>query len=186
MVLLSGLRKLLTWRPSRRRDVLRYVRGYAVEWNTRYPCGEFGEQKDRQFTFLPGSFDKCLARCPDIFLSRDLDHQTVYARTSDCTLQLEADNFGLLADIELLDTPHNWELCRMIDAGKIRGWSHYAKPMVSRFLKADENGVRVFEYSAADLSELTLVIAKRPRAMTRKTPIFLAGGPGTTESADVL
>lgn len=185
-MLSAAARKLFSWRPSRKRDVLRYVKGYAVEWGTRYPTGEYGNQWDRQFTFLPGAFDACLSRCPDIPLTQDLDGQTIFARTGDGTLQLDSDNFGLLADIELLDTPENRELCRMIDAGQIRGWSHFAKPMVGRLGKADESGVRVFTHQAAELTELTLVVNKVPRAKSRKSPIFLCGGPGTMEAADVL
>lgn len=186
MFLFNGLRKLMTWQPSRKRDVLRYVRGYAVEWGTRYPFGPYGNQWDKQFTFLPGAFNACLSNCPDIALTKDLDGKTIFARTGDCTLDIQPDNFGLLVEAELLDTPENWELCRLIDANRIRGWSHYWRPTLGGFHKRDENGVELFEHHTAVLKELTLVVNKRPRAMYRKSPIFLCGGPGTTEAADVL
>lgn len=185
-MLFAAVRNLLSWRPARKRQVLRYVRGYAVEWGTRYPTGDYGNQWDRQFSFMPSAFDACLSRCPDIALTQDLDGKTIFARTGDCTLDIEADNFGLLVQAVLLDTPENRELCRMIDAGQIRGWSHYWRPTFGGCLKRDENGVQIFEHHTALLKELTFVVNKVPRAKERKTPIFLCGGPATMEAADVL
>jgi HK97 family phage prohead protease len=159
--------------------ILRTLRGYCKEWHYRYHRGLFINRlnENHQYSFLPGCYDRCLARKRDIPLTRDLDGKTVFARTGDNTLVLESDDFGLMAHVTLLDTPQNRELCDLIDAGKVRGWSQRSLPVFGGSRVTKENGVTLQEHRIADLTEVTLVVKKWPRAKTRKTPIFLFGGP---------
>lgn len=158
------------------RAVLRVVSGYAVEWGYRYPDGRFGNDFANLFTFLPGSFDACLARGGDIALTKDMDGEP-FARRSDGTLHIVSDETGLLVTATLLDTPRNRVLCRRIDDGKVKGWSHkfQAAPSWGRVRSID--GANLTEFFRAELSEVTLVIHKRPRQLVRATPVFLTGGP---------
>ena len=167
--------------------ILRVVSGYAVEWSYRYHGGKYIEKLDptQQFAFLPGCFDRCLSKSPDIALTQDLDGKTIFARTSDGTLLLEPDDVGLLVTAKLVDNPQNRELCRLIDRGRVRGWSHRTTPTFGdwRFSKVD--GVSLYEYRHTKLTEVTIVIRKFPRQKTRTTPIFLSGGPQKKVVANV-
>lgn len=167
--------------------ILRVIRGYAKEWHYRYHSGTYINQLDQsqQYSFLPGCYDKCLARKPDIPLTRDLDGKSVFARTGDGTLRLESDQIGLMVHAVLLDTPLNRELCELIDAGKVRGWSQRSEQFFGGFRIRKEDGVTLREHHTAGLKELTLVIGKWPRAKTRQTPIFLMGGPQAKGMAHV-
>lgn len=168
--------------------ILRTIHAYAIEWGYRYVAGKtWGSMTpNKQFSFLPGCFDKCLARRPDIPLTRDLDGKSIFARTGDNTLVLTSDDTGLLASVVLLDTPLNRELCQLIDDGKIRGWSHKAIPLFFGWRSVVEGDTHIDEHRDATLAEVTLVVRKWPRAKTRKTPIFLFGGPQPKGMAHVL
>ena len=153
--------------------MLRKIEGYAVEWGYYHFSGLYGDQRDKQFAFLPGCFDASIARAENIALTMDLDSRTIFAQTSDSTLQLTSDDVGLLASVTLMDSPQNRELCRLIDAGKVRGWSHRSRPQFLGWKTRRENGVTLEDHHRAELTELTLVVKKVPRQKTRKTPIFI-------------
>lgn len=167
--------------------ILRTVRGYAVEWSYVFHAGDDINRLDpnQQFTFLPGCLDKHLATNPDIPLTMDLDGKTIFARTGDGTLILEPDEHGLLVTAKLVDNPVNRKLCALIDSGKVRGWSHNTKPVFGdwRFSKVD--GVSRWTFHKMRLTEVTIVVRKHPRQRTRKTPIFLEGGPEAKEPTNV-
>ncbi|HUQ70680.1 MAG TPA: HK97 family phage prohead protease [Planctomycetaceae bacterium] len=157
-------------------QVLRVVRGHAIEWHGKYPDGLYGNDFANQFSFLPGAFDASLAGGGDIALTMDMDG-VPFARRSDGTLRITSDAVGLLVEADLRDNPRNHVLCNRIDAGKVKGWSHqfWAAPSWGRVRSV--KGVRLTEFHRADLLELTIVIRKRPRQRVRKTSIFLSGGP---------
>jgi len=157
--------------------VLRTISGYCVEWHHVYSSGLYAEDHANKFTFLPGSFNRCLSRGGDIKLTQDLDSVTIFASIADGTLRLVSDEVGLLVEADLLDSPVNRVLCQQIDAGKIRGWSHKFSPFMARCHRRTENGVKFTDYVHAELEELALVIRKVPRAKSRITPVFLSGGP---------
>lgn len=152
--------------------ILRQFSGYCCEWDSCFPSGTYGTDLTKQFRFLPGCFNAALASGKDIIFSRDLDG-VAYARTSDGTLQLESDETGLLATVTLTDTPANRELSRLIGNNRVRGWSFMAHPHIFGQRSRREGNTEFVDLSQVGLSEVCLVIHKRPRASTRRTPIFL-------------
>lgn len=152
--------------------VLRVVSGYAVEWGYRYPDGVYGNDFANQFAFRPGAFNASLARGGDIALTQDLNG-VPFARTGDSTLRITSDAVGLLVEADLLDNPLNRGLCNLIDAGRVKGWSHNFLARAGGYRIRDVDGVKLTEIHRAELLELTLVIKKRPRQRVRSTPIFL-------------
>lgn len=154
------------------RSILRTIRAYMIEWNGRYPDGQYGNDFANQFSFLPGAFDASLARGVDVVLSMDMDGRA-FSRTGDGTLRVSSDSVGLLVEADIRDG----ELIGLIDDGRIRGWSHKfaAVPSWGRVRSVD--GIQLTEFHRADLRELTAVVRKRPRQLVRATPVFLSGGP---------
>lgn len=152
--------------------VLREFSGYCCEWDSVFPGGTYGTDMTKQYRFLPGAFNAALASGKDIIFSRDLNG-FAHARTSDGTLRLESDETGLLASVTLLDTPENRELSRLVGNGKTRGWSFTAHPSIFGTRSRREGGTEFVDLSHVGLSQVCVVISKRPRALTRRTPIFL-------------
>lgn len=166
--------------------ILRTLHGYVLEWGCEYLPGPiFKPERNKPFTFREGCFDRCLARKPVIHLTKDMDSDFDFARTSDNTLTLVSDDVGLLAHVVLLDTPLNRSLCELIDAGKIRGWSHKAQPILGGMRVTRENGATFTEHLHANLLQVTLVHRKFPRARTRKTPIFFFCNPNPMGATNV-
>lgn len=167
--------------------ILRRISGYPLEWNYRYSEGERIDQLNskKQFQFLPGCFDKHLATNPDITLTKDLDGKSIFARTGDGTLRITSDDVGLLIEADLIDNHLNRRLCSLIDRNRVRGWSHRAFPQLFGYRITTTDDVRLTQHHTAKLTEITLVIDKFPRARTRVTPIFLAGGPRLKVAANV-
>lgn len=164
--------------PIGETKILHEFSGYVLEWGYEYYPGFINKpDTSKPFLFLPGCFDECLASQPDIALTKDLDGVSVFARTSDGTLKLTSDDMGLLAHVTLLDNPLNRSLCFMMATGSIRGWSHRAHQIWGGMRVTKNNGVTLTEHRRANLSQVTLVVKKFPRARSRKTPIFLTGGP---------
>gem|GEM_PF-4891959 len=159
--------------------VLRTISAYVVEWHYAYPSGLLGDNFSQQFCFLPHAFNACLSRGKDIALTQDMDASKVFASIASGTLRITSDDTGLLITAKLLDSPENRLLCRLIDAGRVKGWSHKFRPVLGGYRTRFEiqQNARITSHHRAELQELTIVIRKRPRQLVRKTPIFLSGGP---------
>lgn len=153
--------------------IIREFSGHFLEWGTRFPSGLYGDNLAQQFEFMPGCFDKSLASGREVIFSVDLD-RTARASTSDGTLRIEADDIGMLATVQLLDTPANRELSRLIGNGRVKGWSFTARPQFGGFRTRPVDGVSLTEHFNCGLSEVCVVIRKRPRATSRRTPIFIS------------
>lgn len=152
--------------------VLRQFSGHFLEWGCRFPSGLYGDQHDRLFQFMPGAFDASIASGREIIFSVDLD-RVARASTADGTLQIQSDETGLLATVTLIDTPKNRELSRLIGNGRCRGWSFTAQPLWGGFRVRTVDGIELTEHFRAGLSEVCVVVHKRPRATSRQTPVFL-------------
>lgn len=159
------------------RKVLRVIEAYAVEWHYAYPSGLYGNDVDNLFRFLPGAFDRAIARKANIQLTQDLTGMPIFAQTSDGTLQITSDATGLLVRAELVDTAQNRRLVNLIDSGAVKGWSHRFRPLWGGFRCRCESGIQYTDHRVADLSEISVVLKKVPRQKVRTTPVFLSGGP---------
>lgn len=103
------------------------------------------------------AFEKAIEKSGNITVSVDHDSGTVYASTSDGTLQLYEDNIGLHADVVIKDE-------MVIDAakkGKIRGWSFGMYNVVDEIeQRADKLPLRRVKDFMLD--HITLVLNKVP------------------------
>lgn len=159
--------------------ILRTISGYCMEWGYVYAEGALihALNAKKHFEFTPGCFDAHLATNPDVALTMDLDGKSVFARTGDGSLKIVSDDVGLLVTADLLDTPLNRQLCKAIDIGRVRGWSHKAQPQWGGFRVTKTGDSQLTSHHQCQLQELTLVVNKFPRARSRRTPVFLSGGP---------
>ncbi len=122
-----------------------------------------GSLEEGEFTALSGRGEITLTVGHD---------SSVYARTSDGTLQLYEDDIGLHADVLIRDET----LIGLAKAGKIRGWSFGMYNVVDEIVeRADELPLR--KVRELDLDHVTLVV--------KKTPVYSATSVEIRAGADV-
>ena len=120
----------------------------------------------------PRAFARAIERNGDITLTVDHDSSSVYARTSDGTLQLYEDDIGLHADVLIRDQT----LIELAKTGKIRGWSFGMYNVVDEIVeRANELPLR--KVKELDLDHVTLVV--------KKTPVYSATSVEIRAGADV-
>lgn len=120
----------------------------------------------------PRAFERAIERAGEITLTVDHDSSSVYARTSDGTLQLYEDDIGLHADVLIRDET----LIELAKTGKIRGWSFGMYNVVDEIVeRADDLPLR--KVKDLDLDHVTLVV--------RKTPVYSATSVEIRAGADV-
>jgi hypothetical protein len=120
----------------------------------------------------PRAFERAIERAGEITLTVDHDSSSVYARTSDGTLQLYEDDIGLHADVLITDKT----LIELAKTGKIRGWSFGMYNVVDEIVeRANELPLR--KVKDLDLDHVTLVV--------KKTPVYSATSVEIRAGADV-
>lgn len=120
----------------------------------------------------PRAFERAIERAGEITLTVDHDSSSVYARTSDGTLQLYEDDIGLHADVLIQDAM----LIELAKTGKIRGWSFGMYNVVDEIVeRADDLPLR--KVKDLDLDHVTLVV--------KKTPVYSATSVEIRAGSDV-
>ena len=120
----------------------------------------------------PRAFERAIERAGEITLTVDHDSSSVYARTSDGTLQLYEDDIGLHADVLIRDQM----LIELAKTGKIRGWSFGMYNVVDELVER-ANDLPLRKVKELDLDHVTLVV--------KKTPVYSATSVEIRAGADV-
>lgn len=120
----------------------------------------------------PRAFERAIERAGEITLTVDHDSNSVYARTSDGTLQLYEDDIGLHADVVIKDKT----LIELAKTGKIRGWSFGMYNVIDELVER-ANDLPLRKVKELDLDHVTLVV--------KKTPVYSATSVEIRAGADV-
>ena len=120
----------------------------------------------------PRAFERAIERAGEITLTVDHDSSSVYARTSDGTLQLYEDDIGLHAEVLITDKT----LIELAKTGKIRGWSFGMYNVVDEIVE-QANELPLRKVKDLDLDHVTLVV--------KKTPVYSATSEEIRAGADV-
>jgi len=121
----------------------------------------------------PTVFERAIERAANVTMT--VDHTpTVYAQTSDGTLELHEDDIGLHAEARVTDP----KLIEIAKAGKIKGWS-FGMMNVSDELEQRDGELPLRKVKGLDLDHVTLVVNKLPAYSA--TSVEVRAG----ESADV-
>lgn len=97
--------------------------GYAAVYNSlSHDLGGFRE------VILPGAFDRTLREFPDVLALVEHDTNKVLARTTNGTLRLAPDDYGLRVEIDPADTSYARDLLALVRRGDVAGMSFRFRP----------------------------------------------------------
>lgn len=118
------------------------------------------------------AFQQAIEKAGNINVTVDHNNGTVYASSSDGTLNLYEDEIGLHADVIITDP----ELIEQAKKGKIRGWSFGMFNVIDE-MEERANDYPVRHIKGMDLDHLTLVV--------NQTPVYAATSVEVRAGVDV-
>ncbi len=160
-------------KAAKERKVMRVISGHVATWNEpawqREGESAFWEMRSR------GCFDSVLNSSDEVVFTINHAYDNPLARRSDFSLELKADEIGLIATVRLPWTKECYDLVKAIDRGEATGWSLTYKTSQHAIKPVLFDGKQVRLVTNCKIHEVCIVMAPERPAYPSSGPVLLTG-----------